>query len=420
MGCEVSMPDTLELGSTYGEGATPGRRQVRVFDLQGNHYEMGYQQGLQMREAIRHYFTNISKNEFFSRSKPALIPARLYLSMQAHRAAREMAEDIAQHCPRQKMRMEGISKGSGIDEVMLYMPLAAETVMSGIDYRIGACTAAAVGVERSALRETMLIKNYDCPPIFQPYFVTRLCRSVETFSSIDVTMASMAGCHDGMNEHGLCVSYNLGYGTDIPSVNVPVSILVQDALETCTNVEEAAELLCSRRRSGGALVLLADATGKTLAVELSPNFSGVREAEEGILVATNHYRCREMVSYDVPRNAYYTNRNVPALRGVRVHESSELRYARTKQLLSVLETVTMKDLWSVFSDHGESGRGDDNTICRHGPYFATTCSLIMLPRSRRLLVTYGHPCESTYTDFLDPFGVREKDGGGGAEGKGEA
>ncbi|MBC7246338.1 MAG: hypothetical protein H5T73_00980 [Actinobacteria bacterium] len=409
------MPDTLELGSTYGEGDAPGRRQVRLFDLQGNHYEMGYQQGLQMREAVRHYFANITRNEFFNRGKPALLPARLYLSIRAHRAAREMERDLADHCPRQKMRMEGISKGSGIDEVMLYVPLAAETVMAGIDYRIGACTAAAVGEERSALREVLVIKNYDYPAAFQPYFMTRLCRSAETYSTIDVTMATMAGCHDGMNEHGLCVSYNHGYGTDIPSVNVPVSVLVQEALETCANVEEAAELLCSRRRSGGALILLADATGKTLAVELSPNFCGVREAEEGILVATNHYRCREMISYDVPRNAYYTSRNVQALRGVRVHESSELRYARAVQLLSALETVTIKDLWSVFSDHGESGRGDDNTICRHGPYFATTCSLIMLPRSRRLLVTYGHPCESTFSDFPDPFGARAEGGEGEVE-----
>ena len=36
-----------------------------------------------------------------------------------------------------------------------------------------------------------------------------------------------------------------------------------------------------------------------------------------------------------------------------------------------------------------------------------TCSIIMLPRSRRLLVAYGHPCESVFTDFLNPFRERE-------------
>jgi hypothetical protein len=27
----------------------------------------------------------------------------------------------------------------------------------------------------------------------------------------------------------------------------------------------------------------------------------------------------------------------------------------------------------------------------------------MLPFSKRLLVTYGHPCDSVFSDFLDPF-----------------
>ena len=409
------MLDPLELGTTYGEGATPGQRQVRLFDFQGNHYEMGYQQGLQMREAIRHYFANLSTSEFFFRRKPVLLPFRLYISLAAHRAAREMAGDLAGYCPRQKVRMEGIGKGSGVDEALLYLPLAMETIMADIDYRIGACTAAAVGEERSALGEVLVIKNYDYPPFFQPYFMTRLCRSAETLSTIDVTMAPLAGCHDGMNEQGLCISYNHGYGTDMPSVNVPVSLLVQEALETCTSAGEAVELLCSQRRLGGAVILVADAAGNMVTVEVSPNFCGVREPEEGLLVNTNHYRCREMISYDIPRNAYYTSRNMHALRGVRVHESSELRCARAEQLLSAAETLTIKDLWSVFSDHGESGRGDDNTICRHGPYFSTTCSVIMLPRSRRLLVTFGRPCESTFTDFPNPFGPREEGEGEGVE-----
>jgi hypothetical protein len=155
-------------------------------------------------------------------------------------------------------------------------------------------------------------------------------------------------------------------------------------------------------------------------IEMSSNFSGVREPQDGIIINTNHYKCREMASYDIPRNAYYTGKNVKALRGVRVHESSELRYGRAEQLFAELEAIGMRDLLSIFCDHGESGRGDDNTICRHGPYFSTTCSVIMLPRSRRLLVTYGHPCDSVFSDFLDPFKREESEipPDGGEEGKG--
>ncbi len=407
--------ETLDLGTTLGDGETPGRRQVRLFDLRGNHYEMGYQQGLQAREAIHHFFGHLRELEAFRRKKPFFLPFKTHVAVTARRALREMEQDLAEYYPRQRERMEGITKGSGVGERLLYLALAAEALLAEADYRLVSCTAAGVSAERSALGEPVVIKNLDRPGFFQPYYITRLNRSADTASTLDVTIAPLPGCHDGINEHGLCISCNQGQGTDLPTNSVPVSVLVQEALENCTTTGEAVDFLRGGKRCGGAILLVADAAGDMAAVELSPNFSGVREPEEGLLIITNHYQCREMLSYDVPHNAFYTSRNVRALRGVRVHESSEMRYARVEQLLSEMETVTLRDLLRVFSDHGESGRGDDNTVCRHGPYLSTTCSLIMLPRSRRLLVTYGHPCDSVFTDFLDPFTPEEEAGEGGSE-----
>jgi len=397
------MLDRLNLGTTLGEGASLGKQQVRLFDLCGDHYEMGYQQGLHMKEAIDHLHANLHHVEAFQVEKPAMLPARVFLTMLMRRAVKEMWSDVSEYCPRQKARMEGIAKGADIDEAILFIALAGELALAQANYRLGACTAAAVDAERSAMGEPMVIKNFDYPEFFQPYYMTRLCRPAESAATLDVTVAPMAGSHDGMNEHGLCISYNYGYGTDLPNVNVPITLLVQEALENCSSTREAIEFLRAGKRSGGAILLVADASGDMVTVELSSNFSGVRDPGEGILINTNHYKCREMVSYDIPRNAYYTSKNVRALRGVRVHESSELRYARAEQLLQDMEVITMKDFLGVFSDHGESGRGDDNTICRHGSYFTTTASIIMLPQSRRMLVTYGHPCDSVFTDFRDPF-----------------
>lgn len=399
----------LDLGTTSGDATMLGKRQVRLFDLSGDHYEMGYQQGLQMREAIQHLFGNFQHAEAFRAEKALLLPTKLSLSLTTRRAVGDMLEDVVENYGFQKACMEGIAKGANVDESLLFLALDSELVMTHANYRLGACTAAAVNGDRSAIGETIIIKNFDYPEFFQPYYVTRCCQSSETNSTLDVTLAPMAGCHDGINEHGLCISYNLGYGTDMAKANVPINLLVQHVLETCATTREAIDSLCSGKRSGGGILLVADASGDTVTVELSSNFCGVREPRDGLLINTNHYKCREMTSYDIPRNAYYTNKNVKALRGIRVHESSELRYGRAEQLLSDMESVTMKDLLRVFSDHGESGRGDNNTICRHGPYFSTTCAVIMLPTSKRLLVTYGHPCDSVFTDFLDPFSPDRKE-----------
>lgn len=397
------MFDRSDLGTTLGEGASLGKQQVRLFDLRGDHYEMGYQQGLHLKEAIHHLLANLHQVEALQVEKPAMLPTKVFLTMMMRRAVKEMWSDVSEYCPRQKARMEGIAKGADVDEATLFAALAGELALAQANYRLGACTAAAVDAERSALGEPMVIKNFDYPEFFQSYSVTRICRPAESAATLDVTMAPLAGTHDGMNEHGLCISYNYGYGTDMPNVNVPITLLVQEALENCNDTREAIEFLKVGKRSGGAILLVADASGDIVTVELSSNFSGVREPGNGILINTNHYKCREMVSYDIPRNAYYTNKNVKALRGIRLHESSELRYARAEQLLQAMEIVTMRDFLGVFSDHGESGRGDDNTVCRHGPYFTTIASIIMLPHSRRMLVTYGHPCDSVFTDFLNPF-----------------
>lgn len=410
----------LDLGTTLGDGTNLGKRQARLFEFTGDHYEMGYQQGLQLREAIGHFFANLRASEVFRAQKPLFLPMRAFLNLTARRAMGEMREDVTGCCERQKTRMEGIAKGAGIDESMLFLALYGEMIMPQVNYRLGACTAAAVSEEKSAIGEPMVIKNFDYPEFYQPYYITRLCLPVEGIPTLDVTMAPLAGCHDGINQLGLCVSCNHGYGTDIPNTNVPVNLLVQQVLENCGSTREALDYLAERKRSGGAIILVADASGDMATIELSSNFGGVREPEEGILINTNHYRCREMKSYDIPRNAYYTARNAKPLRGIRVHESSELRYSRAEQLLSGREEIAIKDLLNVFSDHGESGRGDDNTICRHGQYLTTTCSLIMLPRSRRLLVTYGHPCDSVFTDFLNPFRREEEQEEAGAQERGES
>jgi hypothetical protein len=216
------MHDSMDLGTTLGEGTILGKRQVRLYNLTGDHYEMGYQQGLQMREAIHHLIANLHYVEALQVGKPALLPSKVFMSISARRAVGEMWGDISDRCPRQKTRMEGIAKGADIDESMLFLALAGELIMAQINYRMGACTAAAVGVERSALGEPMIIKNFDYPEFFQPYYVTRFCRSAEMLSTLDVTMAPLAGCHDGMNEHGLCISYNYGHGTDSkPWKNAP-------------------------------------------------------------------------------------------------------------------------------------------------------------------------------------------------------
>jgi len=393
-----------------GQIASPfhyGTQEVILFEFAGDHYEMGFNQGMQFKDAMAGFFGTMERSEAFAVSRPPLFPARAYFGYRARRAITELLPDIQTHYPNQKRKIDGLAKGSGKAEQLFYLAASQELSPDGVSYRLGACTALGVAPERFMMNEPAVIKNYDGPLEYQPFYVTQHCCPDEGLDNICVSIAGLAGCHDGMNRHGLVLSCNYASSTDLPKVMVPASILVQETLERCRTTEEAVGFLERSRRGSGALILVADADGELASVELSPNFSGVRAPENGVVINTNHYRSPELKPYDIPRNAYYTNRNVRALRGLRIHESSELRYERAELSLSELEMVSPRDLVGIFGDHGEGGRGSDNTICRHGGYYWTTCSMMFLPASRRMLVTYGNPCSSTYTEFREPFAGME-------------
>ncbi len=390
----------------HGQITSPfhyGTQEVILFEFGGDHYEMGFNQGMQFRDAMTGFFGTLERSEAFAISRPPMFPTRAYFGYRARRAISELLPDIQTHYPNQKRKIDGMAKGSGLAEPLFYLAAAQELSLDGMSYRLGACTALGVAPERFAMNEPAVIKNYDGPVEFQPFYVTQRSRPEEGAENISVSIAGLVGCHDGMNRHGLVLSSNYASGTDLPKVMVPTSILMQETLERCRTTEEAVGFLERSRRGSGALILVADAEGHLASVELSPNFSGVREPENGVVINTNQYRSPELKPYDIPRNAYYTNRNVRALRGLRIHESSELRYERVEMLLSELDTVSPRDLVGIFADHGEGGRGSENTLCRHGGYYWTTCSMMFLPASRRMLVTYGNPCNSTYTEFREPF-----------------
>ncbi len=410
-GVRIPQPGTeppRDPGVTLGSGPTMGKREVRLFDFSGEHYEMGYQQGLQAREAILLLAESLPQCESVKAEKPFYMPIRAFLYMLANRAAREFLPDLGNHYPNQRKRLEGLARGSQLEEEFFCLMMSLEIMRTRYDYTIGGCTSAAIAAERCTQGEPVLIKNLDLPAEFQPSYITRLSQPSSGFRSIEVTNAANLGCYDGVNERGLAVSYNYAFGTDLPKAMAPVSLLVQEILESCSSVEEAVGMARDSKRAGGALLLLLDADGNMASVELSPNFSGVREPEDGIIINANHYVTSDTIPYSIPPNAYYSARAPKGLKGLRVHESSELRMSRAQQLLGEKEVFSLKELVEVFSDHGEAGRGDNNSICRHGEYFTTTCSLIMMPRSRRMLVTYGNPCDSIFTDFSDALVAPEE------------
>jgi len=214
--------------------------------------------------------------------------------------------------------------------------------------------------------------------------------------SIDVGAAPLPGSHEGVNEHGLAVAYNYGYFKGRASARVPITHLVQELLELCATVDDAIAHIARRPRAGAAILMIADAHGDLASVELGPDSFDVRRGD--CLVHANHGVTPKMAALDVPHDAVLSRWNPKPIRGHRVHQSSEARHARAEQLLDEAGgAVSERDLVAIASDHADTDAGDDDSVCRHGPYYRTTCSVVLFPQRRTMKVMFAAPCEADYT-----------------------
>jgi hypothetical protein len=358
---------------------------------------MGLNQGQAAREAAQAVYQAFLDGPELELARPRLVPRRLFPRLAQRRAARAMAPALIREYPEQVARMQGIAAGSGIPLEGLYMGLSAELLLNRVHWVHGACSALGVTGQRTTSGEALIAKNFDYPPRFRVGFCVRRSTPADGLASLDVTVAPLAGCHSGVNEAGLAVTYNYGRGQDESGAPLPISLLTQRLLERCRTVDEAAELAARTPRSGGALLTVADAAGALAVLELSPTQFARRDAEDGQVACTNHYETA-LRGIDVPHHARYGRRSIRELVGQRVHASSEARRAELSRECLAGSPFDAAGLIALLSSHGVSGAGSDDTLCRHGDYYATTCSVVLLPAQRALRVCFGFPCQRTYAE----------------------
>jgi hypothetical protein len=176
---------------------------------------------------------------------------------------------------------------------------------------------------------------------------------------------------------------------------------ITHALANCRTADEAAGYIADRPRWGAGILMLADAEGDLISLELSNTRHAIRRPANGddALFHTNHFRTPEMHEVEVSPEAIFGPKAPRAIRGVRVLESAEARWGRFEQLLDSGQKLGADELAELMSDHGVNG-GDHRTLCMHGDYWNTTACLQFFPRQRKMRVSYSSACDATYTDFV--------------------
>jgi len=333
--------------------------------------------------------------------KPRLLPTSLFLTLARRRATGLLKDDISEYYPRQLDYLRGIAEGAGIDLPIAFFMQSMELLIGNPSYRVEACTSLGFSPQRTTTGETIVAKNFDYVNDLASLILTCETRPKQGYRTLGCKMAPLPCIFDGMNEHGLVVTYNLAFTTEKPSNYAPLSMALQEMLETCKSTEEAVKFITQARRGGhDALLMLADAQGDTRTVEISSNHCATREPVDGQIINTNHYHTDEMKQYEIPRKAVYYGKGVPKdWSGIRVHESSEERLKRAQELLEGKAKADEDYIAATLRDHGKDGKPSNLTICNHGEYFSTLRSMMFYPERKVIKVLYGNPCRNEYGEF---------------------
>lgn len=390
---EILAPSTAALGSP---------------DLvcSGSPWELGFAQGRALADRIRATRRDLSKLELFRLSQPWWLPYGVYRGLAERRARRLLERPLRRDHPRAAERLSGIASGAGLKLDTLILLNAFESFMSAAKERCtlpspAACSAVALRGSRTQGGEPVITRLFDYVTVAQPYFALRETRPDGRWRSLDFTVAPLAGAIDGINERGLAVTYNYAYTQDEGRPTGPISLAIAEALERCESVSEAASLIAAKRRWGGGILMLADASGDIASLELSSTASRLRRPSGGqdALWHTNAFHTTAMRGVELPPGAVFDQRAPRALRGRRVHDSAERRGARIAELFADDARLSPEEIVSRLADHGPEGKPADTTVCVHGSFWHTTAVLQYFPRSRRMRASFTTACKASFREL---------------------
>ncbi|MEC0370585.1 C45 family autoproteolytic acyltransferase/hydolase [Paenibacillus chibensis] len=233
----------------------------------------------------------------------------------------------------------------------------------------GGCSAIAL-----LTPEGMLVgRNYD-----YYYFENRRhliqTRPEKGYSHIGMHEGLIGGRFDGLNEHGLFVSFNgAGQHPDPAQPGMSFHLIVRYLLETCRSAEEALKRLLKLPVKEPKSYFLAD-PGTAYVAEVHMDHRAVRTLEDGLLVVTNHFIHPEMRSYQPE------------------WPNSSQRYRKLcEQGAEILRTSEhpLSSMQALLSDH-------DAPVCGHRDGMATFWSCTANLNQGQIFYSLGAPCRNPY------------------------
>jgi isopenicillin-N N-acyltransferase-like protein len=192
----------------------------------------------------------------------------------------------------------------------------------------------------------------------------------------------------GVSTRGIAVALNILHHARDGSgaLGIPVHLVLRRLLAEAASVDDAWALLRETPFSASSCVTVLDADGGGACFELSPAGVARIEAQDGLLVHTNHFLDARLARDEAEQPAAW-------LPGSRARLAAALRAA----------PCALSDGLALLGTH----ESDPQAICRHDepsgelnrPLMGTVVSLAMRPAVPELRVAAGQPCTCAFLSY---------------------
>ena len=344
--------------------------------VEGTYAEMGHELGSRTRDMVEqslHTYLRRFRDDAGLTDTDVLRWGATYLDI-----ARSYDSRIAD-------MLTGLANGAG-QRVEHITALNARTEMLyGTGYRDEGCTSISVLPRHTADGHTLLAQNWDWHPEQGPVTFLLATRDTDGFTVLTLAEAGMLA-KSGLNSAGLGVCANLLVSDrDAGGHGVPYHYLLRGVLQSPRMSVALRKALDVPRISSGNL-LLADAGGESIDLELAPGIFGHLLPTDGLLTHSNHF------ASGIPIGDKKAATSALTL----------LRPVRARHLLedaAAARAVTLADIVAALRDHYSF----PDSVCRHvdpdvpaGERTSSVYSVLMDLTTRTLYIAAQHPCENPY------------------------
>jgi len=358
------------------------KRRVKVVEVSGSYYDMGFQYGTACPEEINKML-GITSNTFGGR-KEIIALAEKYVPL--------YLPPTEEYAPEIVSEMKGIADGANVDfdKIFLINCHYEMTELLEVSPKPAGCTSFAASGEATKNGEFIIGQNVDHIPSFEEVMVLLKRKPAEGPEFLTVTPAGSVGLL-GLNSAGIALNVNMLINRDSlsPTSGVPFFIIARKVL-SCEGIAEAIQTIASAKRASSANYLLTNDTGDIIDVEATVDDLGILHPEREFFTHANHFETARFKSTDIAPvyipSSYIRSHRLATLMG--------------KQWGSLSIEVMMK----LLQDHNDH----PNSICAHpDPKAAalgqieteTMVSIVSNPKERKTYITLGPPCENEYMEY---------------------